>query len=105
VLSEFSALAWASRIAGKLKCELAQQGVELEYLITLRWQIAKPSPNALKRSEDGGGIPRDICHVELRSGETTRSASIQLSPDALKRIRLYRSDLSIDRRRKLYASC
>lgn len=96
VLSEFSALATASRIAAALKRDLAQQGVELEYVITVRWQIAKPFPNALERSEDGGWIPPATFHVELRSGETTRSASIRLSPDALKRICLYRSALSVE---------
>ncbi len=96
VLSEVSALATASRIAAALKRDLAQQGIELEYSITVRWQIANPFPNALERSEDGGWIPRETFHVELRSGETTHSVSIRLSPNALKRIWRYRSALSVD---------
>ena len=82
VLNDQSALAAASNIAAKLKRDLQLRGVELDYVIAVRWVVASFSEDWLQYGKSGNSIPPESFQVELQSGEARRLASVYISPEA-----------------------
>ena len=82
VLEDASVLAAASAIAAKMKRELDQQGIELEYEIRVQWKVVSVDCVALEDSEDPLSIHSEDIEAILAAGAVTRSVSIHLSAAA-----------------------
>lgn len=95
-LNDVSAVAAASGIAAKLKRDLEQQGVELDYAIVSRWTISRFCSAALKRTRAGEQVLAEAFSVELQSGSARRFATVYLSPEALEEIRYYLNRIPIE---------
>jgi hypothetical protein len=88
-LNNQSAIASASTIAAKLKRELQQRGIELEYAIVAQWKVAKIDPSAVQCCDDGNWMLAGAFDVELQSGCAKRTVAIRVTQDAKREIRRY----------------
>lgn len=89
VLENVSALAAASTIVAKLKRELEQQGVELEYAIRVQWKVVSVDCADLECSESLPPTMSEDIEALLESGAALRSISIHITPAARMRISQY----------------
>jgi hypothetical protein len=87
VLNDVAAMATAGILAAKLKRDLQEQGVELEYTIAARWKVSKFPPDILECGSSGEWMPSENFHVEVESGSVKRLAAVCVSPEAAKEIR------------------
>ncbi len=103
-LNDVAAVGTASRIAAKLKRDLQQQGIELEYGIAAQWKVSGFSTDALEPCEDGSWMPAESFCVELQSGSAKRLAGVRMSNDTEEQIRQYLCQIPIsDQQKAIYA--
>lgn len=95
MLNNQAAMAIASSIAAKLKSDLQQLGVELEYTIVTQWKILRLSPDILQLCEDGSWMPSEAFDLELQSGNVKRLVAIRVSKGAKCEIRQHLSNVPI----------
>ena len=81
VLENAYALAAATAIAARMKRELEEQSVELEYEIRVQWKLASINCGTLERTDLLSTAVEDL-EAQLESGAATRSVSIHVSPAA-----------------------
>jgi hypothetical protein len=102
-LNDVAAVAMTSSIAAKLKRDLQQHGIELEYSIAAQWKVLAFYPDTLQRCRRGGWMPAENFQVQVESGTARRSVGIRVSPDGEERIRQYLSQIPMpDQERVLY---
>ncbi|MGB8888462.1 MAG: hypothetical protein WCC87_17165 [Candidatus Korobacteraceae bacterium] len=87
MLNDQAAMAVASNIAAKLKSDLQQMGIELEYSIITQWKVLHFFPELLQRCEDGSWMPSESFDLELQSGNVKRLVAVRVSRDAKYEIR------------------
>ncbi len=95
VLNDQTVMATVSQIAAKLKRDLHQQGVELEYTLAAQWKVLCFSSDTLECVQDGRWMPRESFHVELQSGRATRLVMVRLSLEAMQEILRYLTGIPI----------
>jgi hypothetical protein len=95
MLNDQAAMAVASSSAAKLKSDLQQVGVELEYSIITQWKVLRFSPNVLQCCEDGSWMPSESFDLELQSGNVKRLVAIHIATDAKYEIRQRLSNVPV----------
>jgi hypothetical protein len=95
MLNDQAAMAVAGSIAAKLKSDLQQAGVELEYSIITQWKVLRFSPKLLQRCEDGSWMPSECFDLELQSGNIKWLVAIRIAADARYEIRQHLSKVPI----------
>ncbi len=98
-LNDVAALAGAGSIAAKLKSDLHQEGIELDYAIRVQWAVSGFSPDCLQCDERDGLMPAEYFHVEVQSGSVQLLTAIRVSEDARKLIRRHLADLPVHEQR------
>ena len=90
-LNDQSAMAVASSITAKLKRDLQQLGIELEYVITTQWKLTQYFHGSLQRRDDGSWMLSDTFDLELQSGYAKRLVTVRIGQDGKRALHQYLS--------------